>query len=463
MQSHHPSHPVVIAGGGLAGLTAALYTARAGRSVRVYEQSSSLGGRARSQTKAGFTFNLGPHALYRSGEGAAVLAELGIAYSGQTPRASGVALTGDGLHPFPYTPLDVLTTSLFSWQEKLALATILPRLAAGAFRPNPSLSLTEWVTDVTDHPRVRDFLLAAARVATYTNAPDQSSAAATLEQMRRAITGNVVYLDGGWQRLVDGLRRACEEAGVVFITGCRVVALGRDAWGAVAGVHLSDGQEQPAAGVILTGSPQSIGAIVGPELLPATPAPVRAAVLDVALERLPDPDTLFALGLEQPLYYSVHSASAQLTPPGGGLIHAAKYLPPGESDGEADEAQLLALLDRLQPGWRDSLVDMRFLPRLTVTHGLVSAAGGGLAGRIDVDGLGIPGLLIAGDWIGPEGMLADAAFASARRAAGLLSERLTASQLAGAERGGAVYAAAARYTDRRTQITQTPQISQIFW
>lgn len=424
MQTTHSPLPVVIAGGGLAGLTAALFLARSGLPVTLYEQAPALGGRARSRTKDGFTFNLGPHALYRSGAGAAILAELGIAYTGRAPRAKGMALVGNDLHTLPYTPLEVLSTSLFSWPEKMALITILPRLVAGAFRPEPTLSLAEWVRSVTSHPRVREFLLASARVATYANAPEESSAAAALEQVRRAVTDSVVYIDGGWQRLVDGLRSACEDAGVEFVESSRISAICRDAFGAANGVHLADGRTVPAAGVILTGSPQSIGAIVGPERMPATPPPVRAAVLDVALRRLPDPETLFALGIDQPLYFSVHSASAQLTPPGGALIHTAKYLPTGESNPERDEQQLLALLDRLQPGWQAHTVEQRFLPELTVSNGLVAARQGGPAGRIDVDGLEIPGLLIAGDWVGPEGMLADAAFASARRAAHFLGERL---------------------------------------
>jgi len=70
MQSNDRQLSVVVAGGGLAGLTAALYLVRAGHPVIVYEQAASLGGRARSQTKEGFVFNQGPHALYRAGAGA---------------------------------------------------------------------------------------------------------------------------------------------------------------------------------------------------------------------------------------------------------------------------------------------------------------------------------------------------------------------------------------------------------
>ncbi len=58
---------VVVIGGGLAGLTAATFLARAGRRVVVLERASHLGGRARTQEREGFFFNEGPHALYRGG------------------------------------------------------------------------------------------------------------------------------------------------------------------------------------------------------------------------------------------------------------------------------------------------------------------------------------------------------------------------------------------------------------
>ena len=426
MQPNNPQLPVVVAGGGLAGMAAALYLARSGQPVIVYEQAASLGGRVRTQEKAGFHFNQGPHALYRAGAGAKVLAELGIGYTGQQPPRAGIAIYKETCHPFPYTPLDVLTTSLFSWPEKATFALLAARMGSG-IHPDPTLSFADWVASASSHPTVRDFLLASGRVATYANDPQRASAAAVLEQMRLAITANVLYLNGGWQRLVDGLHAAGREAGVRFVTGKRIVALAQDAFGRVTGAHLSDGQVQQAASVLLTGSPQSVGEIIGeilgPQRMPATPPPVRAAVLDVALRRLPDPTKLFALSLDQPLYFSVHSAAARLAPANGALIHVAKYLPTGESDAEADEQQLLKLLNQMQPGWQAEVVERRFLPHLTVANGLGAAADGGLPGRIDVDGLGIPGLRIAGDWVGPVGMLADASLASARRAAQQISEQ----------------------------------------
>jgi phytoene dehydrogenase-like protein len=123
----------------------------------------------------------------------------------------------------------------------------------------------------------------------------------------------------------------------------------------------------------------------------------------------------------------VHSAFAHLTPKGGALIHLAKYRKESratnqEIDGGAtalneDERTLEALLDRMQPGWRDVLVHRRFLPSMTVSNALVTAG----AARPSAS-TSIRGLYIAGDWVGDEGLLSDASLASARSAAKAILE-----------------------------------------
>ena len=59
----------------------------------------------------------------------------------------------------------------------------------------------------------------------------------------------------------------------------------------------------------------------------------------------------------------------------------------------------------------------RFLPGMTPAHALPRADEGGLAGRPGVTQSGVPNVLLAGDWVGPRGMLADASAASAEEAA----------------------------------------------
>ena len=67
------------------------------------------------------------------------------------------------------------------------------------------------------------------------------------------------------------------------------------------------------------------------------------------------------------------------------------------------------------------MVERRFLPAMTVAHALPLAEEGGLAGRPGVTRAGAAGVFLAGDWVGPRGMLADAAAASAEEAAGACS------------------------------------------
>ncbi|HEY6884902.1 MAG TPA: hypothetical protein VI278_12795, partial [Nitrososphaeraceae archaeon] len=146
--------------------------------------------------------------------------------------------------------------------------------------------------------------------------------------------------------------------------------------------------------------------------------PVRAACLDIALSTLPNPSIPVAFGIDTPLFLSVHSASAKLAPKGGALIHVMKYLGSiHEPDPKNDRQELEAFLDLIQPGWRDVLVRDRFLPSTVVYNAIVSAEHGGILGRPDTKVPGIENLYIIGDWIGPEGLLADASFASAKRAA----------------------------------------------
>jgi phytoene dehydrogenase-like protein len=152
--------------------------------------------------------------------------------------------------------------------------------------------------------------------------------------------------------------------------------------------------------------------------------PIKAACLDVGLSHLPRSHARFALGIDQPLYFSVHSAVAKLGPEGGAVIHAAKYLNPATTiNAKTDEQELEQLLDLMQPGWRDVAVEQRFLPQMTVYHALPTAKTKGLAGRPGPAVPGVSNLYIAGDWVGAEGMLADASFASAKQVAKLIEQR----------------------------------------
>jgi phytoene dehydrogenase-like protein len=200
--------------------------------------------------------------------------------------------------------------------------------------------------------------------------------------------------------------------------------------GVVRGARLADGRRVAARNVVIAADPGTAAALLEEGHATAltdwarTRVPVRAATFDVALRRLPRPRRTFALGLERPLYLSVHSAVADLAPHGSALIHTAAYLGSRSArDPQAAESELRGLLDLIQPGWRDEVVQARFVPDLTVSNGLATAADRRAATRIGPEVAEVPGLYVAGDWVGSEGMLLDASLASAARAADAIVAR----------------------------------------
>src|SRR5947199_1641978 len=259
------TYDAIIIGGGVAGLTAATLLARQGRRVKLFEQSQALGGRARTKTQDGFHFNIGPHALYRGGRGIEILRELGVTPSGRMPAVSGAfAIKDNTRHTFPSGITSLLTTGLFGLSAKLEAMRWLASLAKIDAGSLMHVSLREWLDRHITHREVQDFLMAAIRIATYTNAPDLLSAGAALKQLQLAFAKSVLYLDGGWQTIVDGLLDAALAAGVEIETGAKAERVERQANGTVRGLRTADGQLVYASHIVIAASPAVAASLVEP-------------------------------------------------------------------------------------------------------------------------------------------------------------------------------------------------------
>ena len=389
----------IILGGGLAGLTAANALAGDGRRVLLLEQSQHLGGRAMTQQDRGYQLNLGPHALYSVGLAARTFREWKVPFSGNPPDTSAASfvMCEGRMYPLILGTRQLVATRLFGAAEKFQAARILQQFVSG--RAGEGESMAEWIDRRARSRRVRQFAAMLVRLSTYSADLGRLSARAALDQFRSAKAQGVLYLDGGWQTLVAGLEQRARALGVEIRLGEVVENL----------------EAIQADGVILAIPPASVERLTGlrlPEMHPA-----RMACLDLGLRRLPQGSARVAFGVDEPIYLSVHSAAAKLATAGSALVHVGKYLA-GVTDPSVDRQELERFADCAIPGWRDQAEVVRFLPNMTVTPAVFSPQG-----RPDGNALGLPGVALAGDWVGPEGMLADAAVASALRAAGMIQRQ----------------------------------------
>ncbi len=409
------SPTILIVGGGLAGLAAALHAARGGARVIVLERARNAGGRALTRVNAdGVRFNLGPHALYASAR--ARLADLGVEVTGGAPSRY-FASEGECIHLLPLTTRSVEETTFLAGREKPDAARTLSLLSQASVDDLAAVSLQDWLDENVETQRVRSLIEAVARLTTLTNDPEKLSAGAFVGQMQ---AGGVIYPDGGWGAIVAGLRAAAEAAGVVVRTQARVASVVHEP--SVHGVHLADGDFVGGDAVILAVAPDTAAGLAprDPGLARAAEqsVPVETAWVDIALRYMPPGARSYGLAVERPLYFAEHSSWAKLAPGGRAAVVTARFLKSGQRIArEVVRRELEEFADLLAPGWRNALLEARFFPRMRAMEAMPLAARGGLPGRPPVDAPSTPGLFVTGDWVRSRRLLADGVLETAEGAA----------------------------------------------
>lgn len=416
---------VAIIGGGLAGLSAGAALAKAGTRVELFERSSALGGRAASRLVGDYVLDLGPHALYANGLARRGLESLGVSIQGRSPKPRAAARLGGKYHQLPLGPASLLSTRLLGFADKLRLAKVLSELQSSACEARlralgSEVTVAQWIATRIPPGRGRLLLETLVRLSNYSGHPGQRASVA-INQLRMAVNGGVLYLDGGWRSLVDALEHELSDRGRIH-KGCKVTSLRRleDCREASWEVGLGDGRSLTAEQVVLAVSPAVARRLLeaGPGGLPQETALARlpsapgsyAACLQVTLDPITSGKFDFILGLDEPVYLSVFSRTAEVGPKGSEVIHAMRYLDQGEAS-NGTRSELEALLDVARPGWRERVCEASYQPRLCTNNWLETAT------LPRPDGELASGLFAAGDWVSAEGVLADAAVGSALDAA----------------------------------------------
>ncbi|MEJ7891503.1 MAG: FAD-dependent oxidoreductase [Solirubrobacteraceae bacterium] len=367
----------IVIGGGPAGLVAASHLADAGLRTTLLEAKASFGGRAASDTQEGFVLNQGPHALYVGG---AAMREL---------RALGV-------DPPCWNPVSMTRSLLLRDGKAHRVVGGFGAVARLARADAPAdESADEWIAANVKDAKARELAAALVRVTTFVADHDALPADVARQQLRLGAYPGVRYLKGGWQWMVDALATQATHRGATLHTRANVRSLTREGNGWT--VTTDESNHHADVVILAAGLPEAASKLVDDLQAPGPPATISS--LDLGLHKLPKRAT-FALGIDEPTYFSKHTPPKH---PKGVLVSAMSYA-------GAPVADLERVADLVQSGWRDHVIVHRHLPRMVPVGAIASPT------RRPPVAHG-PGLYLAGDWVGPEGWLVDAALASGAAAA----------------------------------------------
>src|SRR5258706_2154776 len=185
---------VVIVGGGLGGLAAAVQRGGLGFPAVLFDDS------------AGLHLNLGPHRLFECGAAVTMLRQLDVPINAASRGPNGgLAVWRGRRYTLPVGCCSLLTTDLIGASAKRELARLLTSMRTVNVDEIQDVSIGAWLRTRSREPDVIQLVLAMVRQATYCDDPDRLSASAAIDQLGLSMRGAVLCLHHGWASLVASL------------------------------------------------------------------------------------------------------------------------------------------------------------------------------------------------------------------------------------------------------------------
>lgn len=465
------AYDAIVVGGGLGGLSAAAYLARYGRSVLVVERQPGAGGNAHAFRRGPYTFDPAIHILPSGREGEPLdlyLRFLGVRdqvtllpferlFTALLPGARLVApfgweaFTEAHCALFPSEAEDIRrffrTCERFGVEARQVPIQVaikdLDRHAAACptfFRYRPA-TLGEVLVEFIRDPRAR---AACGAIWPYLGLPPSRLSFEIFCRLMSILVRGSSHARGGQQRFADALVSAFTARGGEILLGATVKRIDLDG-GRASGVTLDDGRAFRARHVISNADArQTFGTLVGMEHVPV-PYARRLAKLRPSLSAF----VVFAAGsfdvhahdVGHEVFFHRHWDHDQthadvlagrpggvwaalptrddpsLAPPGEHVIVLSSLAAwdlgrPWEQEKERFTGALLADLEVMFPGVRDTLTFVESATPLTLQRYTLGTAGAIYGWENSVDQAGskrlayvtpIPGLFLAGHWSQPGG------------------------------------------------------------
>jgi oxygen-dependent protoporphyrinogen oxidase len=432
--------PVVVVGGGIAGLVVALECAKVGLPVTLVEARADLGGTVRSAELGGTLVDLGADGWSTAGGGVGHLVEelgLGASVTSEDPLPawlSGVAggpvpLPAETVLGIPANPWHASVRRIIGWSGvwRAYLDRLRPPLTIGQERNLDRLVRGRMGDRVADRlvapltmgrhglmPAEVDVEYAAPGLSTALTRTGSLAGGVAQVRAERSSGARADALRGGMGRLVDALRARGDDLGVRFLTSARVTALAPSADGWV--VHVATGEEQEllaAAYVVVTTDEPAARELLSPHVPSLDAMPAGDGILDVVtllvdderLDERPRGGFVYAVPGTSAATAVVHSSARWpwLAEHLGAGRHVVKvHFAGGAPDSPAD-AGAAAASSAFGFDVEDRVVDAR-VDRY-VTAGPPSALGNAARTRAARDAVHrVDGLEVAGAWIAGSGL-----------------------------------------------------------